>query len=55
MFFAYKKGGSSIVPVLRCLETKEMQRVGVQCSGSRFPSSVPRVPPMTGAPFAFVD
>ena len=33
--FAYKEGGSS-VPVLRCPETKEMQRVGVQCSGSRF-------------------
>ena len=42
--FAYKEGGNS-VPVLRCLETKEMQRVGVQCPGSRLPSSVPRVPP----------
>ena len=40
--FPYKEGGYS-VPVLRCLEMKEMQRVGVQCSGSRFPSSVLRV------------
>ena len=32
-----------------------MQRVGVQCSVSRFPSSVPRVSPMMGAPSAFVD
>ena len=32
-----------------------MQRVGVQCSGSRFPSSVPRVSPMTASPSAFVD
>ena len=38
--FVYKKGGSSIVPVLWCLETKEMQQVDVRCSGSRFPSSV---------------
>ena len=29
---ACKKGGSSIVPVLQCLETKEMQQVGGQCS-----------------------
>ena len=49
--FAYKEGGIS-VPVLRCLETKEMQRVGVQCSGSRFPSSVPRVCPHDGCPIS---
>ena len=53
--FVYKKGWSSVVHVLRCLETKEMQQVGVRCSGSRFPSSVQRVSPMTGASFAFVD
>ena len=53
--FANKEGGNSVT-VLRCLETKEMQRVGVQCSGSRFPSSVPEsVPSMTGAPSVFVD
>ena len=32
-----------------CLEM-EMQRVGVQCSGSRFPSSIPRVSPNDGCP-----
>ena len=32
-----------------------MQRVGVQCSGSRFPSSLRECPPLTGAPSAFVD
>ena len=46
--FAYKKGRSSTVPVLRCLETKEMQRLGVQCSGSWFPSSVLTVSPHDG-------
>ena len=35
---------------MRCLETKGMQRVCVQCSGSRFPSSVPRVSPHDGCP-----
>ena len=43
--FAYKEGGNS-VPVLQCLEMKEMQPVGVQYSGSRFPSSVLKVPPI---------
>ena len=47
--FAYKEGGSSVA-VLRCLVTKEMQRVGVQYSGSRFSSSVPRVSAHDGCP-----
>ena len=44
--FAYEEGWSSTVAVLRCLEMKEMQRVGVQCFGNRFPSSLPRVSPL---------
>ena len=28
-FFAYKECRSLTIPVLRCLETKEMQRVGM--------------------------
>ena len=48
--FAYKEGKTSAVPVLRCLEVKEMQRVSVQCHGSQFPSSVPRVSPLDGYP-----
>ena len=48
--FANREGGSSTVHVLWCLETKEMQRVSVQCSGSQFPSSVPRVSPHDGCP-----
>ena len=32
-----------------------MQQVGVQCSGSQFPFSVPRVSLMMGAPSVFVD
>ena len=42
--FVYKKGWSSVVPVLWCLETKEMQQFDLRCSGSRFPSSVPSTP-----------
>ena len=45
IFSVYKKGGNSFVPVLWCLETKDMQQVDVRCSGSRFPSSVPSAPP----------
>ena len=49
----YKEGRSLTVPVLRCLEMKEMQRVSVQCSGSRFPSVVPRVSFLDGYPICF--
>ena len=37
--FTFRKGGSSTVPVLRCLETKRMQRMAVQSSGNPFPST----------------
>ena len=50
---AYKEGRSLTVPVLRCLETKEMQRVSVQCSGSQFPSLVPRVSFLDGYTICF--
>ena len=50
---SYKEGRSVTVPVLRCLETKEMQRVSVQCSGSRFPSLVPRVSFLDGYTICF--
>ena len=53
--FAYNEGGSSVL-VLRCLVTKEMQRVWV-CNDLEvgFRLRFRQCPPITGAPYAFVD